>query len=331
MTASTSSDVEAASPTPVDPPDSTLPYRPRVMVPLYIYPLPPPHDPWRPLIEAIRSNPDVDFCIIINPDSGPGHHDLPSRDYQRAIPSLRAAAHPGQVVELIGYVLTDYAKRNPHLVALDVHKYAVWPLHSTSTHPQGDMRLALDGIFLDEVSWHRDESLYYHQAAEYIRDTFHGIRATWSQEDMSEQQSSPRARSGIVVLNPGCWADDEYYSFADHVVLYENNAATFDPTRLLCAVHHPEVDIDPRKRALMFWGGDSAPPPPKQTSVKAVASPLPYISSDLDTILEYALGRARVGAIFYTALHLDHADVYAGWGSSFQRFVRTVGSYYGRA
>ena len=47
---------------------------------------------------SIRMRPQLDFLLIINPNSGPGE-DPPHEDYLRALPLLRQAAAPGQAVE----------------------------------------------------------------------------------------------------------------------------------------------------------------------------------------------------------------------------------------
>ena len=77
--------------------------------------------------------------MVVNPNSGPGNESLPNQQYREAI------AHFGKYtnVELLGYVRTDYARRNIDDVIRDINVYSGWQ--------QGNSSITMGGIFLDEA------------------------------------------------------------------------------------------------------------------------------------------------------------------------------------
>ncbi|CZT46531.1 related to cell surface protein [Rhynchosporium secalis] len=107
-----------------------------ILLPLYIYPLP---KAWDPLYSAIESHPNLDFTIIINPNSGPGKTALPDEDYSREIARLNQ--YPN--VYLVGYVNVDWCKRDMEKVCRDIDKYASWGMY-------GNGEFTMKGIFFDE-------------------------------------------------------------------------------------------------------------------------------------------------------------------------------------
>ncbi|KAJ6536333.1 Spherulation-specific family 4 [Mycena capillaripes] len=144
-----------------------------------------------PLTTALATFPDVQFYIIVNPDSGPGPSDT---TYEAAVASLRGYAN----ALLLGYVLTGYGTRDPANVTGDVQTYAGW-----------DAASRVDGIFFDET---QAGLMYTYQAyADTVR------AATWAS-----------GNTGYVVLNPGeDIGASTYYSFADQIVTFENTYAEY--------------------------------------------------------------------------------------------------------
>ncbi|KAL4783563.1 Spherulation-specific family 4 [Aspergillus varians] len=108
-----------------------------VIFPLYIYPE--SNSTWLPLYEVILTHPDLDFLVVVNPQSGPGSTELPNEAYQRAIRQLNT--YPN--VQKVGYVRTGYGERNTSEVVDDVATYSEWQSHSAE--------LAMAGIFFDEA------------------------------------------------------------------------------------------------------------------------------------------------------------------------------------
>jgi hypothetical protein len=139
---------------------SRPPPRSNVLVPLYIYPDPGVWDPLytaytlfpllslplsssnTPLIPPrIANHPTLIFILIINPSSGPGTTSLPDSDYSREIPKLNAFAN----VKTVGYVSTNWGKRDFNEVLKDISVYSGWERISKVKG------LCVRGVFLDET------------------------------------------------------------------------------------------------------------------------------------------------------------------------------------
>ena len=90
--------------------------------------------------DRITSHPNLEFVIVVNPNSGPGTELLPDASYAAEIPLLNAQIN----VRTVGYVRLDYCKRSLAEVEDDVAKYAGW-----STDPA--LGLGMQGIFFDET------------------------------------------------------------------------------------------------------------------------------------------------------------------------------------
>ncbi|KAL4999830.1 Spherulation-specific family 4 [Aspergillus recurvatus] len=107
-----------------------------VIFPLYIYPE--TDSTWAPLYNAISTHTNLEFLVVINPSSGPGNSSTPDEAYQTAIRQLNT--YPN--VQKVGYVRTNYSKRNVSEVLDEVATYAGWQEQSAD--------LAMTGIFFDE-------------------------------------------------------------------------------------------------------------------------------------------------------------------------------------
>ncbi|ORY18990.1 cell surface protein [Clohesyomyces aquaticus] len=125
--------------------------KPTVLVPLYIYPL--TEQTWAPLYDAITCHPNVNFLVIVNPNSGPGGIPLPSHDYVREIPKLNAAEN----VYTVGYIRVHYCKRPISEVYDEIDTYAGW---AKDFERSG---LGVKGILLDETPNH-----FSKERAEYL-------------------------------------------------------------------------------------------------------------------------------------------------------------------
>ena len=95
--------------------------------------------PFPLLTGRMKSYPNVQFLIIINPDDGPGNDTLLDPNYQRELGKLNAMSN----VRTIGYVPTGWTTRNITRVMDEVSTYASWANNSVS--------FELDGIFFDET------------------------------------------------------------------------------------------------------------------------------------------------------------------------------------
>lgn len=158
----------------------------KVLVPLYIYPL--SESTWQPLYEtwvlpypqkpeenlvpksrlifftrSISRHPNVDFVVVVNPNSGPGDSPLPGKDYVREVPKLNA--YPN--VSTVGYVRIHYCQKPLSEVFAEIERYAGW----TKDHEIPG--LGVEGILLDETPNH-----YSEQRAQYLEAVRQGIKAT---------------------------------------------------------------------------------------------------------------------------------------------------------
>ncbi|KAH8647893.1 cell surface protein [Xylariales sp. PMI_506] len=180
--------------------------RPWVVMPLYIYPL--TETTWKPLYDAIANNPEVNFLVVVNPNSGPGGAPLPGRDYEREVPRLNAFAN----VRTVGYVKIDYCKRPLGESCGDVELYAGW---GRDHHQSGSIPgMYVEGIYVDETPNHYAEERehYLKHLHEYIRE--------------ADGLLSPR----MIIHNPGTPTEGDLTAFGnpDLVCLCE------EPYELYC-------------------------------------------------------------------------------------------------
>ncbi|KAJ5715451.1 uncharacterized protein N7483_012632 [Penicillium malachiteum] len=132
-----------------------------VVVPLYIYPL--TAETWAPLYAAIESNPNIDFLVIVNPNSGPGESPLPDENYSREVPRLNSYRN----VYTVGYIRIDYCNK-PHSEAYaEIERYAGWSKQYEETH------LGVGGIFVDETPNHHnpERAEYLEELTKFIKNT----------------------------------------------------------------------------------------------------------------------------------------------------------------
>ncbi|KAH7088816.1 Spherulation-specific family 4-domain-containing protein [Paraphoma chrysanthemicola] len=91
-------------------------------------------------VQCIVKYPDINFLVIVNPDSGPGAAPWwPNIDYAREIPKLTAFTN----VHAVGYVRSTYCNRPIDQVFQDIDTYA--------TRKIGGKDKLFQGIFVDET------------------------------------------------------------------------------------------------------------------------------------------------------------------------------------
>ncbi len=162
----------------------------QILLPLYIYPN--WYDKnkyiWKQAIAAAKKVPIV---AIVNPNSGPDRAP-PNADYQQGIRDLHQAG-----VKVIGYVPTNYAKRDLKAVKADIDLYIKY--------------FNVEGIFIDEATSTPEKIGYYQQIYRYIK--------SHSPPDLQ------RHSSYLVIINPGVIVDEGYLSqaVADTIVVFEND------------------------------------------------------------------------------------------------------------
>ncbi|KIS65776.1 uncharacterized protein UMAG_06157 [Mycosarcoma maydis] len=273
---------------------------PRIIVPLYIYPLP---NAWDKLYTAIRANPAAAFTVIINPNSGPGSGNAPDSDYTEAIKKLRATPAPGQILELVGYVATGYGKTLAKNVKADVTKYSRWP---TAVRP--------DGIFFDETD---TASKYLDQYAKYT-DFVKSLNWTTTSTTSSKQCNSKSLvqRSGITILNPGTWPQDARFwsTSSDHIIVYEDKLANFDLADYQRKTSNNK-QASAFQRSYIFYNVN-----PNNATTKDGSK-----FANLDALVNATVNRLSArGGLFVTNLDIASTDVYASFSSIWPDFVRAM-------
>ncbi|KAG8164981.1 hypothetical protein KVR01_005256 [Diaporthe batatas] len=227
--------------------------KPFVLVPLYIYPFP---TAWDPLYVAAESHPELDFLVVVNPNSGPGADVLPDANYIEALARLTAAPN----VKVIGYVHCSYGKRLLDELVAEVSAYRGWT-HASERREDGKA-IVVDGIFFDEVPSSTVFVQYMTSLATATKtilnrnpapeeDTGDGAddggeandapaaaeldsalptsttspavpRAPAAAPSMAAAPTPPSNSTAIVIYNPGVVVDPIFYLAADYVVAFEN-------------------------------------------------------------------------------------------------------------
>lgn len=156
----------------------------RLLVPLYVHPGTEP-EAWH----GVAAQGDQVAWVVFNPASGPG--DAPQPGFAEAAAILRAAGIP-----LLGYVDTDYARRDHHQVVADIERYQDW-------YP-------VDGVFLDQAASGPDLLPHYRRLAVAARSL-----EAWQ-----------------VVLNPGVHPDPGYAAIADVLITFEGDWESYRRLRV---------------------------------------------------------------------------------------------------
>ncbi|KAL3459624.1 Spherulation-specific family 4 [Aspergillus heterothallicus] len=186
-----------------------------VIFPLYIYPE--SNSTWGPLYEAILTHPELEFLVVVNPQSGPGDSASPDEAYQQAIRQLDT--YPN--VQKVGYVRTGYAERNITEVLADISTYSGWQAQSA--------QLAMEGIFFDEAP---------HQ---YAADTV---------EYMNRINQAVKNATGLtgertVIHNPGTIPDSRLeVPNTDITVVFEQSYDHYETSQKAALAQEKDPDRD---------------------------------------------------------------------------------------
>ncbi|KAF3007315.1 hypothetical protein E8E14_005269 [Neopestalotiopsis sp. 37M] len=170
-----------------------------IVVPLYIYPI--AEVSWAKLFTAIESRLDVTFMVVVNPNSGPGSGTAPDYYYGPAIAKLNSYAN----VQTVGYVRTDYTRRDINAVIADVETYAGWSTASST--------YTMHGIFFDEAPYdYNADSVQYMATIDALVKTSIGLKG-----------------AKTVIHNPGTIVDSAYLedSNLDFTFVFEHDYNTW--------------------------------------------------------------------------------------------------------
>lgn len=157
-----------------------------ILVPMYVYPENiHTNVHFNRLIEIKRRYETVPIWVIVNPASGPGI--AVDANYTKAIDRLQGA---GCVV--LGYVSTEYGKRDAGLVKNDID-------HWKTMYPK------TQGIFFDEMNYQDDDS--------------------WVNHQVRLNQYAKQQGFWPTVSNPGADTPGKYFAAeaADVIVIHEGN------------------------------------------------------------------------------------------------------------
>jgi len=197
---------------------------PAVIIPAYFYPVG-SSSPW----SAVLSTPGIGM-VIINVDNGPGVAADPN--YLAAIAAARAAG-----INVLGYVYTDYTARSAATVEGNIDAWQ-------------DLYGIAD-IFLDEVSGHPGNALYYQALTAYVHR---------------------RTPDSQVILNPGVVPSRDYMDAGDIVVTFEGDYSSY-----LCAAFPSRVADYPADRFCHIIYGVSSRAAMVDVLVKAEQNHVGYI------------------------------------------------------
>lgn len=168
-----------------------------ILLPLYIYP---EDGSWEPLVTMASAHSDVDFTVIVNPDSGPGLASLPDENYVGALRSL--GDYPN--INLLGYIRCGYGDREVDEIDADIATYGGWEDEFASL--EDSVAVSLQGIFVDEMP----AELEYVDLMSHITEN---IKDTWA---------GTLDREATVIYNPGVVVDPSFYPYADSIVAFED-------------------------------------------------------------------------------------------------------------
>ncbi|EPE27895.1 cell surface spherulin 4 family protein [Glarea lozoyensis ATCC 20868] len=257
------------------------PEKPTVLVPLYVYP---EHGSWNLLYAIIKGNPQIEFLIIINPNSGPGSEDLPDENYTEGITLLNGYAN----VTLVGYISTDYFKRDINHVLKDVRTYAGWSKGKGFGDPNSKQKdLGLRGVFLDETpnEWSVDAGRYLERLTGVIKS--HGDEP-------------------IIIHNPGTIPSPLFTPYATLTVMFEGSYDIYKSANMTT-------------KTSVFAKMSKA----SREKLAVILHSLPKTMGDKEETQMMKGLNKHFGAVFVTALNVNY---YESFGEEFQSWVGGLSS-----
>lgn len=169
-----------------------------ILLPLYLYPGT-SASAWSNVTAAMAAYPNVQWQVVVNPNSGPGTTTYPDQNYITAIAKLNSYKN----VQTLGYVDTRYTQRAYSAVMADISVYASWASYTSAD-------ISIDGIFFDDVNSTATSSVYtyMHNASAYAYATV-------------PSDVTP------VVFNPGALAPTQLFNYCDTMVEFENSFSNY--------------------------------------------------------------------------------------------------------
>lgn len=167
----------------------------------------------RLIIRSLNATSNLNYTIVVNPDSGPGNAALPNDDYLPAIQRLNAFPN----TRTVGYVRTGYGNRTLDDVLADITTYSGW---ANSSHG-----IEMHGIFFDEAphEYSADHAQYMQDANNAVKDAV-GIMGDKTVRRFSLMVGNLYLRISQIIHNPGVIPDSRFsLDTTDITVVFEQS------------------------------------------------------------------------------------------------------------
>lgn len=175
----------------------------KLLLPLYQYP---DAGTWDPVYTAIENNPNSNFQVIMNVDSGPGGDAEPDSNFVTG--ASRLNSYPN--VETLGYVHCQYGAADQSDIIQNVTKWAAWSAYAGGNTSVG-------GIFFDEIPNSEGAS----------------SDVTYMQAVMGAATSAFGSGPFTSMLNPGASVEHpELWDLATFIVIFEAAASEYSASVL---------------------------------------------------------------------------------------------------
>ena len=179
-----------------------------ILLPLYIYPGTKAVD-WNNATAAIKAYPNVQWQVIVNPDSGPGTTGYPTdANFITGISNLNS--YPN--VKTLGYVDTAFTNRAYSAVVSDINVYASWASYTNAN-------ISMAGIFFDDVNNTASTPVY-----------------TYMQNASAYAYKTVPSDITPVVFNPGSLGPTKLFSYCDTMVEFENAFSAYQNTTTILTI-----------------------------------------------------------------------------------------------
>lgn len=201
-----------------------------ILLPFYVHPSTSPAS-WDGLSTTIAKYSNVQWQVIVNPNSGPGTTETkPEPAYVDAISMINS--HNNAVT--LGYVPTGYAQRAYSEIIADIDVYASWGPSSTD-----ESNTTIAGIFLDEVISEAQATqtniAFYAEASAHTKATL-------------------ASTVGSVVLNPGTLGPEALFESCDLMVEREMPVSAYEGASTIAALRGEYLD----QSALILYGASAS-------------------------------------------------------------------------
>lgn len=169
----------------------------KLLLPLYQYPL---SGVWDPIYAAIAANPDLEFQIILNVDTGPAG-STPDSDFVTGTAKLNSYSN----VLTLGYVHCSFGEASQDVLSANASDWAAWNSYTGAN-------TSIGGLFFDETpntEGTASDVTFMTTAVDAAKTAF---------------GSNPLT----VIFNPGATVEhDEFWTLADYNVIFENSASAY--------------------------------------------------------------------------------------------------------